>query len=186
MARKDNKDVRFEIEASKDIEVTIDHNKIIMKKGENHIERKIDQKIKIDFKEDKISLEIKKAKKQGKRNIGTARGHVQNMVKGLEEGFEYELEIANAHFPMTAEVDKAKKEIIVKNLIGERAPRVLKFGEGVEVEINAPKIVVRSFDIEKAGTVASNIEKLTKIRNKDRNKFQDGIFITKKPGKEYL
>jgi ribosomal protein L6P/L9E len=99
----------------------------------------------------------------------------------LFDGFEYELEICNVHFPMTVSFDKAKSEFMIKNLLGEKAPRVLKTSDKIEVEIKAPHIKISSYDIEIAGQVAADLEKLARVRNRDRNKFQDGIFITKKP-----
>ena len=87
---------------------------------------------------------------------------------------------------MSVTFDKAKKEVIIKNLIGEKHPRLVKVPTEVEVEIKAPHIKIRAHNIEIVGQVAADLEKATKIRYKDRNKFQDGIFITKKPGKTYI
>ena len=47
-------------------------------------------------------------------------------------------------------------------------------------------IEVDSYDIEKAGQVATSIEKGSKVKNKDRRVYQDGIFIIEKPGRTYL
>ena len=131
-------------------------------------------------------LSVQNARRSEKRKFGTSVGHIKNMIEGLMNGFEYELEICNVHFPMTLTFDKAKSEFIVKNILGEKSPRILKTNNKIEVEIKAPHIKIKSHSIEAAGHAASDLEKLTKIKYRDRNKFQDGIFITKKPGKSYI
>ena len=85
---------------------------------------------------------------------------------------------------MSVSFDKAKKEVIIKNMLGEKTPRIQKVSDRVEIEIKMPKITIKSYDLEAAGQTAADLEKMSKIRNRDRNKFQDGIFITKKPGRE--
>ncbi len=180
------KDIREEIEISEGITTLIENGEIIMKKDGNEIKRKLTPEISVKIEGNNVILEAKKARKNEKRKFGTMNGHIKNMVKGLTEGFEYELEICNVHFPMTVEYDKSKKEFTIKNILGEKYPRKLILKEDIDVEIKAPKIHIKSFDIEKAGQVASELEKVSRVRNRDRNKFQDGIFITKKPGKEYL
>jgi len=185
MAKK-NEGMTREVIVPEGINVELGENRITLIKDSKRIERKVSPVVKISKQGDKVVLKIETTRRVQKKEIGTYEGHIKNMIEGLTNGFKYELEICNVHFPMTVTFDKAKKEIIVKNLLGEKAPRILHVPESVEVEIKAPKITIKSFDIENAGNIATELEKMTKIRNRDRNKFQDGIFITKKPGKDYL
>ena len=186
MAKKSKEGIVKEIEIPEGVETNVERNIVSMKKGDNELKKKIVAGVDVAKEENKIVLKISRARRPDKKNLGTAEGHVKNMVKGLTEGFEYELEICNVHFPMTVDFDKAKKEIVINNLLGEKAPRKLKVSDKVEIDIQAPKITVKSYDIEAAGQTAANLEIVSKVRNRDRNKFQDGIFITKKPRKEFL
>jgi large subunit ribosomal protein L6 len=184
--KKEKNELVREIEIPEGITVSVEGNDLIAKKESNELKRKISPFVKAEVSGNNIILNIKRARKLEKKNLGTMAGHVANMMKGLDEGFEYELEICSVHFPMTVDFDKGKNEIIIKNLLGEKYPRTLKTPEGIDIEINAPKIIVKSHDIEEAGRTATLLERISRVRNRDRNKFQDGIFITKKPKKEYL
>lgn len=184
--KKTRKSFVEEIQIPSDIELVINEKEIIMKKNSNEIKRKIDSEIKVSKEGDKIVIKVDNARREQKRRFGTIVGHVKNMIEGLTNGYEYDLEICNVHFPMTLTFDKTKSEFIVKNILGEKCPRTLKTNNRIEVEIKAPNVKIKSYDLESAGQAAADLEKLTKIRNRDRNKFQDGIFITKKPGKTYL
>ena len=171
-----------------ELNVTLEKNQIIVKKDSKTITRIIDDCVNMVREGDNIVLSAEKARKSERRLLGTNRSHIQNMFDGLSNPWEYELEICNVHFPITVTFDKAKGEFIVKNLLGERSPRVIKARcpEKIEVEIKAPHIKIKSYDLEVAGQNAANLEKISRVRNRDRNKFQDGIFITKKPGKSFL
>lgn len=130
----------------------------------------------------KISVGSKKATKKEKKMMNTIAAHIKNMVLGVQEKFEYELKAVFSHFPITIEVKG--HEVIVKNFLGERTPRKTAVPKGVEIEVNGNVIKIRSTDRELAGQAAANLETITKIRARDRRVFQDGIFMTKKPGKE--
>ena len=55
--------------------------------------------------------------------------------------------------------------------------------ENVNVKIEGDVIVIESTDKEAAGKTATNIEQLTRITDKDRRIFQDGIYVIEKSGK---
>jgi large subunit ribosomal protein L6 len=138
--------------------------------------------VKIKVEEKKIILEVTKATKREKRLINTARAHVRNIIKGVTEGYVYKLKICSGHFPMSVNMEGDK--ITVKNFLGEKIPRHARLLEGSKVEIKGDEIIVSSTNIELAGQTAVNIERSTRITNRDRRRFQDGIFIIQKAGVE--
>jgi len=151
------------------------------KRDEVNLERKISilgTDIKIENNE--VKFVCGKANKKIIAIIISYVGHINNMLKGIEEKFTYELEIAHVHFPITAKVENEK--FLISNFLGEKVNRSAKILEGVEVEIKGQKVSVSGHDIEKTGQTAANIEKAAKVPKKDRRVFQDGIFMTQKPG----
>ena len=180
------KDLREEIEIPQEINASIDDDEIIMKKDDKELRRRLEGKVEIKMEGNKIILEANKSTKNEKKIYGTMKAHIRNMIKGLTEGFKYKLQIANVHFPMNVSHNKETNEIIIKNFLGEKQDRIVKLIEGVDVKVADETIELESFDIEKAGQCAANIEKGAKVRNKDRRIFQDGIFIIEKPGRSFL
>ena len=170
-----------ELEVPEGVDVKADKGIVTAKgkKGEckKHL---IDPKISIEAKEGKVIFTAKNATKRQKTILGTFYSHVENMVKGASEGHVYKLKVCSGHFPMNAAV--SGKEFVVKNFLGEKKPRVLKLKEGVDVKVEGEAVTVESCDKELAGQTAADIERLTKITNRDRRIFQDGIYITEKDG----
>lgn len=186
MKSKNQKSLNEEIEISDGIDATLEKNEIIMKKNGKEVRRKLSPLIDGKIEGNKVILSTKKSTKMERKNFGSAKAHVKNMIEGLNKGFKYKLQIASVHFPITTEVNKTNNEFIVKNFLGEKKGRIIRIIPGVEVKVDKNIIEVESEDIEKAGQVAANIEKGTKIRFRDRRVFQDGIFIISKPRKEFL
>ena len=140
--------------------------------------------INITTDNDKVTLEIKNATKRHKTIVNTYRAHIRNLIKGVTEGFTYKLKICYSHFPMSVSIQNGK--LIVKNFYGEKHPRTLDLPKDVSVKINGSIIELQGIDIEKVGNCATSIEQLTRITNRDRRIFQDGIFIIEKNGKSII
>jgi len=114
-----------------------------------------------------------------KRIINTYVAHINNMIKGVIEGYEARLKITYSHFPITVKVEG--NEIIIENFGGEKKPRKTRVMPGVELKVEGNEIIVTGIDKEAVGQTAANLENVTQIKYKDRRVFQDGIWITKKP-----
>lgn len=142
-------------------------------------------KIQINILENKIEIKTERLTQREKKIIHTYRAHVNNMIKGVTEGFTYKLSVVYAKFPMTVEVKG--QEFIVKNLLGEKVPRTATIPTDVSVKVEGNKdITVTGIDKEKTGQLAATLEQTTRYTHFDRRVIQDGIFIVEKPHKRYI
>lgn len=109
---------------------------------------------------------------------GTWNAHLNNMVKGVTDGFTINLKAFYSHFPMTMQANG--DTFTVNNYFGERVPRTAKILDNVEVKVsNKTEITVTGIDKEAVGQTAANIERCTTVKNRDRRVFQDGIYRLK-------
>jgi len=113
--------------------------------------------------------------------VGTFESHVENMVHGVTEGWEYHMEVFYSHFPMQVRVEG--DEVVISNFLGERSPRRTPVRGDTEVEVDGEEITLRGPSIEDVGQTAADIEQLTRITDKDTRVFQDGVYITQKPNR---
>ncbi len=177
------KEVYQKVKIPQGVEVKINGSKVEVKGPQGHLTRDFNfSGIDFQVKGNELIIGHKKATKNEKKTINTTFAHLKNMLKGVEENYEYNLKVCYSHFPITVEMKG--KEAIIKNFLGEKVPRKAKIPQGVEVKVDKEFITVSAADKELAGQAAANFEKATLIRKRDRRVFQDGIFITSKAGKE--
>lgn len=114
-------------------------------------------------------------RRKEKAMAGTWNAHINNMVKGVTNGFSYTLRCFYSHFPMTMKVEGSV--FVVNNYFGERVPRRADILSGVDVRVeNKTDVIVSGIDKEAVGQTAANIERSTTVKNRDRRVFQDGIY----------
>ena len=110
--------------------------------------------------------------------IGTYKAHIRNMMKGVTQGYECNMKTVFSHFPIKSSVEG--NHLLIQNFLGERFPRKAEILENVKVEVKGESITLTGIDKEKVGQTAANIERATKVKNRDIRVFQDGIYIIKK------
>lgn len=180
------KQMKKEVAIKEGIKLEIKGNKIFAEGPKGKVERKlIGHKMNAEIKDGKVILIVKNATKKDKMMLGTMASHVRNMEKGVSLGFTYKLAICSGHFPMTVTV--TGKKFGVKNFLGEKIERTFENPhDDVSIKVNGKEIIVEGPDKEKAGNIATKIEQLCRITDKDRRRFQDGIFIVEKAGKSIM
>lgn len=137
----------------------------------------------ITLKGTTLTFHAPKGNKMQFKGIKSQLAHVKNMIRGLKEKYTYKLEACNVHFPMTLKVEAGK--LVITNFLGEKTPRYALLPAGVDVVIKGTTLTITSPNREQAGQAVSVIEAATKVRKRDRRVFQDGIFLTERPGRAH-
>ena len=134
--------------------------------------------IKFEQADDKLKIIGNNLRKKEKALIGTWNAHLSNMVKGVNQGFLYEMKIVFAHFPMKVTVKG--KIVAIDNFLGEKASRSSAIVGDVKVNVKGDAITIEGNNIEEVGQTAGNLEKATIVKGRDTRVFQDGIYVISK------
>lgn len=182
--QKEWKTLEIEVEMPQGVSAEYVENVLCVKGPKGEISKRLKfPRVYIKVENNSIKVGTEKFSQRQKKIIFTYKAHLNNLIKGVTEGFEYSLVVVYAKFPVTVEM---KGSIFsVKNLLGEKVPRTVNIPADVKVTISGSNINVAGIDKEKVGQVAASIEQSTRVTNMDRRVVQDGIFITEKPHRKY-
>lgn len=174
------------VKIPENIEVVIEGKSIIVRGLKGEIKRdfsnpRFNKKLSIEKKENEIIVTSKEDNRPMKSMVGTICANLNNMFIGVSKGYKYTLKVYFVHFPVSIETKQEGEytEILIKNFLGERKPRRLKV-KNVKVEVSGDLIILRGIDKEAVGQIAGRLESITKIRQRDRRVFNDGIFLVKR------
>lgn len=135
-------------------------------------------RVELSVEDKNVLVRCSLPRRNEKAAVGTIASHVQNLIDGVAKGYEYRMKTVFAHFPIKTSV---KGDIfLIENFLGERSARKATIEKGVKVDVKAEFVTVTGIDLEKVSQTAANIEKATKVRNRDIRVFQDGIYIIQK------
>jgi len=173
-------EIKEEIKIPDGVQITVE-GKTIQVKGQKGAMSKLLSYPKINFAINGNIIQIscsQSPRRKEKALIGTYKAHIRNMIKGVTQGYECTMKTVFSHFPIKNSVDGNK--LVIQNFLGERSSRRADILENVKIEVKAEIITITSIDKEKVGQTAANIERATKVKNRDIRVFQDGIYIVKR------
>ena len=160
----------------------IENHNLKIKGGKGELSRSFSHpKIDISINGNAIEIQGKDLRRKEKALIGTFTAHINNMVKGTTEGFEYKMKTVFSHFPIKTAVEG--NEFVIHNFLGERSARKAKILEGVTVEVKGEDVTVQGIDKELVGQTVANIERASKVKKRDIRVFQDGVYRISKGGR---
>jgi len=176
------KDFKGKVEISEGVETKLDGNALTLKGEKGEVTKIFKMPVfQLSQEGNNVIVFCKSYGVYENEKFKTLQAHVNNMLKGVQEGYIYKLKICSSHFPMNVSISGNK--FVVKNLLGEKIPREIEIKAGAKVEVKGDVIEVTGVDKDLVSQAAADIEKSTKITNRDRRIFQDGIYITHKDGK---
>lgn len=169
--------IKEEIKIPEGIQITIEGKTIHAKGPKGSLSRILTHpKIAIALQGNAVKISCPGSpRRKEKALIGTFKAHIRNMIKGVSKGYECKMKTVFSHFPIKTSVEG--NHLLIQNFLGERFPRRAEILSDVKVEIKGETIVLSSMDKEKVGQTAANIERATKVKNRDIRVFQDGIYI---------
>ena len=134
--------------------------------------------VNISYENNKFVISSHFGKKREAALVGTIAGHLNNMIKGVNELYTYQVQVITSHFPATVEVQKSI--ILIKNLYGRRDPIKVPYDPSVNIKIKADIVTLTGIDKEKVSQVAARLAESSRLRgrrSKDPTVFQDGLYV---------
>jgi len=171
-----------EIDIPEGVKVTIDKRIVAVEgpKGKLTKDYSHHKETEIALKGSKIKFNSYFLNKRKKSKYYGLLGFIQNMIKGVTEGYIYKSKIVFSHFPITVEPDNKKREIVIKNLYGGRKPLIVPIvGQDTQVSVDKDDVITEGIDKEAVGQTVANMQEICRLRGKrkkDPEVFMDGIW----------
>ncbi len=164
------------IKLPSEIHASLEEGHLTLKGPKGSLTREFkNYRLKVTAHGNEVKIEGTPNNKQTLVLIETLTAHIRNMVEGLIYGYKYQLKVVYSHFPMSLAVEKGT--VNIKNFLGEKFPRKAPIIGSTKVEVKGQDVTVSGIDKDAVGQTASNMEKKTKVKNKDIRRYQDGIYL---------
>lgn len=161
------------------VEVNLNDNVITVKGPKGQLERQIHEQMKVTIDGNEITVERPNELKESKSLHGTTRSLISNMVEGVTEGFQKELEIIGVGYRAQKQGNKL--------VIGAGYSHPVEIEQEENIEFDVPKnteIIVKGIDKEQVGAVAA---KIRAVRSPEPYKGKGirykGEYVRRKEGK---
>jgi large subunit ribosomal protein L6 len=144
------------IPISKEISVGLQGEILTVKGPKGQLQRKINPIVEIGVEDEVIILSVKEKTRDSNALHGLHRALVANMVKGVSEGFQRELEIVGVGYRADISGRKATFHLGYSHPIDYDLP------EGIDAKVEKTKITLSGIDKELIGMTAAKIRSFRK------------------------
>ncbi|MFB6119091.1 50S ribosomal protein L6 [Halosegnis sp.] len=170
------------VDVPEEVTASIDHLDLTVEGPEGSVTRRLwYPNVTVAVEDGAVHIRATETDAKTNATVGTFESHVENMLHGVTEGWEYTMEVFYSHFPMQVNVED--EEVVIENFLGEKAPRRTPIHGDTEVQVDGEEVTLSGPSIEDVGQTAADIEQLTRVSGKDTRVFQDGVYITNKPNR---
>ena len=131
-------------------------------------------------KREKLLFQIWLQKRKQTAVLGTVRGIINNMIRGVTSGYKFKMVLAYAHFPIIANIIEGGRALEVKNFVGIKMNKRVDALGGVTISKKEEEkniLTIVGTDLDNVSGTCALIHQCTKVPNKDLRQFLDGIYI---------
>lgn len=170
------------IELPEDLKITVKDRHVTIEGPKGTLTRNFDPTdVEITKKGKKVDIKAYYINKKRKAATLAVVGYINNMIKGVMQGYTYKSKIVFSHFPLTVEPDNKKKIITIKNLYGGRKHITVPIvGPETTVKIDKDDVIIEGIDKEAVGQTTANMQEACRLRGKrkkDPETFMDGVWL---------
>ncbi len=170
---------KLPIELASGTQAKIENGFLVVTGAKGELKRELHELVKVSLKDNQIWVEVEDTQDKKQRSFwGLYRSLINNMVKGVEEGFEKKLEINGVGYGASMSGNKLTLKV------GFSHPVEYNLPEGVSASVEGNVITLSGIDKQLVGEVASQIRRIKKPEPyKGKGiKYQDEV-IRRKEGK---
>jgi len=174
----------LQLKIPEDITCTV-NNRLVTIKGKRGVLKKTFKHTQLDIKmigKKRLMVEKWFGNRKDIATVRTVISHIENMIKGVTNGYRYKMKSVYAHFPINIAIQDGGKTVEVRNFLGEKYVRRVTMSDGVDCVQTGQKdeIAVEGNDLELVSQSAASIQQCVLVKNKDIRKFLDGIYVSEK------
>ena len=136
----------------KGVEVDIADDALTVKGGKGELRHARHSLVNVERRQDELRVSARGASKAARSLAGTTRALLQNMLRGVDQGFEIRLEIVGVGYRAQAQGRKLNLTLGFSHAVSFQAP------EGVSIETpSQTEIVIKGADRQQVGQAAADI-----------------------------
>lgn len=167
------------IEIPQEVTVKTTEGKVIVSGSKGQLELKLEPEIKAEIKDNQVLVERQAETKSAKSLHGLTRTLIDNMIKGVTQGFSKTLELQGTGYRVSLEGNN------LKLLVGFSHPIIVEPLPGIQFQVEGNNIIkVSGIDKQLVGQVSASIRSIKKPDPyKGKGIRYQGEKVKKKPGK---